>query len=400
LPITLIFSVAFYQDVPMTAQILTAFYLLKRKRWFWPSLFVAFATFIKVTAILFFPAFYLLLFIWQVQNKGWIKSCLACTCSLMIVLGVTWWLGRMIAVHGDNVFYPQVKLEKILKSTKRIVEFNLPVVSRKTELSEIKTNLSVKRSLPTQFKESKPPIIANHPGDLRVKTNYVIYGGIVLWLVLLSGFAGGLHSRLSGTYDTKQRQSPFWLYFVGLSYTVIAAWYLKTAPDARFFLPGLPFILLPFVEKSVRLPLPKIFISIIASLAILQAGYVLQKAYHLRALTPDTKEAIAYLQENPPEGVVFMYPEGNYRYFPQHEWYLGYRLREFWRGDNNYRLKLLGKFNIDAVVVKKYLIAQVDPEITNLGVYPVYFVKEIDQDSRFVKIFENKNYVIYKVEDK
>jgi len=399
LPITLIFSVAFYQDVPMTAQILTAFYLLKRKRWLWATLFVALATFMKVTAVLFFPAFYLLLFIWQVQNKGWIKSCLACFCSLLIVLGVTWWLGRMIAVHGENEFYPQVKLEKFLKNTKRIVESQFPVVSKKTELSKVNTTSSAKPSLSSPSKESKPPIIANHPGDLRVKVNYAVYGGIVLWLVFLGGIAGGVYSRISGTYIDNRRQPTFWLYWVGISYTVIAAWYLRTAPDARFFLPGLPFLLLPFVEKMVRLPVPKIVISIVASLAILQAGYVLQKAYDLRALTPDTKEAIAYLQENPPEGVVFMYPEGNYRYFPQHEWYLGYRLREFWRGDNDYRLELLRKFNIDAIVVKKYLIAQVDPEITNLGVYPYYFVKEIDQDSRFVKIFENNKYIIYRVDD-
>ena len=58
LPMTLIFSVAFYQDVPMTAQILTAFYLLRKNRWLLATLFLCLGLGLKVTAILFFPAFF------------------------------------------------------------------------------------------------------------------------------------------------------------------------------------------------------------------------------------------------------------------------------------------------------------------------------------------------------
>lgn len=104
------------------------------------------------------------------------------------------------------------------------------------------------------------------------------------------------------------------------------------------------------------------------------------------------------MQDNPPAGHIFMYPEGNYRFFPaQHEWYLGYRLRDFWRADNDERLRLLKKFKVSLLVIKKYLIAPVDGHITNLGVYPVEFVEDIAADRRFAKVFENNQVIIYAV---
>jgi hypothetical protein len=172
----------------------------------------------------------------------------------------------------------------------------------------------------------------------------------------------------------------------------------KTSPDARFFLPGLPFLLLPFVEKAAFLPRPKILLSILVSVALLQGSYVLQKSYQLRELPAGMLEGIKYLTANPPEGNIFMYPEGNYRFFPlQHEWYLGYRLREFWRGSNDSRLEILKKYKVGAVVVKKHLIAPVDAAITNLGVYPPEFVNDLRSDARFAKVFENKELLIFLV---
>jgi hypothetical protein len=133
-------------------------------------------------------------------------------------------------------------------------------------------------------------------------------------------------------------------------------------------------------------------------LALLQGGFVLAKTYNLRVITPSIQEGISFLKANPPEGRIFMYPEGNYRFYPaQHEWYLGYHLREFWRADNDTRIRLLKRYNVSTVVIKKHLIAPVDDQITNLGVYPVSFVKEIEVDSRFKKTFSNSQLIMYKV---
>ncbi|MCI5130881.1 MAG: hypothetical protein D3904_05015, partial [Candidatus Electrothrix sp. EH2] len=179
----------------------------------------------------------------------------------------------------------------------------------------------------------------------------------------------------------------------------IAAFFLKSAPDARFFFPGLPFLLLPVAEQAVRLPRPKWIISLLAALALLQGGYVLAKTYKLRQITPELQEAIFWLQEHPPvPAKIFMYPEGNYRLFPvPHEWYMNYHLREFWRADNDLRLEILRRFHIGAIVVKKYLVAPVDKNITNLGVYPDYFVQDLQHDDRFYTVFENKDILILKI---
>ena len=396
LPLTLLFSVAFYQDVPMTAQIVTAFYLLKKGRWLWASLFLALAIGFKVTAALFYPAFFLLLFFWQIKRRGYLRAVVVTICALAIVLGATWGIGRAIVTYGNSYFYPQAQLEKVFKKTRDFIESTLPVLSEKARLQEIPQELSARPAPPQQEKETKPAIIANHPGDLRIKENYLIYGGIVLWLVLAAGGIGQIYSRSRGSSLVCHQQSAIWLYVVGGSYMVIAYWYIRTSPDARFFLPGLPFILLPIVEKAVCLPKPKIMLSVVATLALLQGGYVLQKAYHLRAITPEIREGIEYLENNPPSGRIFMYPEGNYRFFPtQHEWYLGYQLREFWRADNAKRLEMLHHFGVGAIVVKKHLVAQVDEQITNLGVYPPEFVEDLREDSRFTVAFENDRLLIF-----
>ena len=398
LPLSLIFSVAFYQDVPMTAQVLTAFYLLHRGRWFWASLFMSLAIGFKVTAVLFFPAFFLLLFAWQSKRSGWAKGLIATFCALLIVLGVTWQIGRMIVTHGESTFYPQAQLEKIFRKTKEAIESKFPIVSQKTGISDINTEFSARPKKQQKTREKKPVIIANHPGDLRIPANFLIYGGVLLWLVLGAGVVGGVFKCFLYNYGDNNKKSDLWLYFVGLSYTLIAAWYVRTAPDARFFLPALPFLILPFIENVTVLPKPKLLISLITALAILQGGYVLKKTYQLRAITPEIQDGIEFLENHKPSGHIFMYPEGNYRFFPvQHEWYLGYRLRQFWRADNDERIKLLKKFKVSTIVIKKPLIAQVDEQITNLGVYPIFFVKEIEEDSRFQRIFDNNQLVMYRV---
>lgn len=93
-----------------------------------------------------------------------------------------------------------------------------------------------------------------------------------------------------------------------------------------------------------------------------------------------------------------MYPEGNYRIFPaQHTWYLNYKLRELWRGDNDYRLELLRQHSVGAVVVKKHLIGVLDEEMHNLGIYPRFFVKDLQNDPRFELVFENEAVLIFAV---
>jgi len=400
LPLCLIFSVAFYQDVPMTAQVLTAFYLLSRKRWLFSSLFMAFAIGLKVTAVLFYPAFFILLAYFVVKQEGWKRGFVLFVFSLLIVFGLTWSLGKAINIYAEAVFYPQEKLEQVLSQVQSRLSslYSTDQTGKSTNMQAVTQTSSAIKYASIKTNETEPVIIANHPGDLRIKENYLIYGGIILWILICAGCFAYLPWLRKKGLASKIR-STWWLWLVGGSYILLTAIFTKTAPDARFFLPGLPFVLLPIAERIVRLPKPKILITLLTALAILQGGYVLSKTHKLRVVSSGIQAAIEYLAENPPiPARIFMYPEGNYRLFNvQHEWYLGYRLREFWRADNDKRITMLNTFGIGAIVIKKQLISAVNDEITNLGVYPDYFVKELSEDPRFYKLFEDVDIVIYRV---
>lgn len=398
LPLCLIFSVAFYQDVPMTAQVLTAFYLLHLGRWLPASCFMALALAFKVTAVLFYPAFFFFLLFWEWQKGGLLQSAKALLCAALIVLGSTWLIGKAINIYAQAAFYPQEKLEILASVAKNRVAGLLMGGEGQTvaQIVEDKKQDSLQYTK-DKGPETAPVIIANNPGDLRIKENYLVYGGLFLWLLLIAGGVGGLWGRKQK--DAKGSDSAVWLYCVGGSFLLLTAYMTRTAPDARFFLPGLPFLLLPAAEKAVRLPKPKMIIILFASLALLQGSYVLSKAYRLRGISSGITAGIEYLKTHPPaSGIVFMYPEGSYRLFPvRHEWYLGYRLRDFWRGDNDFRIQMLQEFGIGAVVVKKHLVAAVDEAITNLGVYPTGFVNDLLEDSRFTKVFDNEDLWIFQV---
>jgi hypothetical protein len=404
LPMTLIFTVTFYQDVPMAAQVLTSFYFLRKNRWLLSTFFIAFALGIKVNAMLFFPAFFFCLLVWTARRSSIKKTAAIVSCSALLMVLCTWGLGAALKFYAGASFYPVEKFEQVVKKIWPEEEPPRKIVPKPSIAPQVapavkQAETTAAEPAKTKAKvitEQKASIIANHPGDLRITANYFIYGGLMLWLLLLTGIAAAV-LRLLRHQPPAQEQSSCWLWGTGLSYIIIAAAFLASSPDARFFLPGLPFLLLPIAEQTVRLPRPKWLISFLASLALLQGGYVLAKTYKLRQVSPDLLEAIAWLKDNPPQpGKIFMYPEGNYRLFPvPHEWYLKYHLREFWRADNEVRAEVLRKFRIGAVVVKKHLVASVDKDITDLGVYPDYFVKDMRQDSRFPKLFENSEVVIF-----
>ncbi|MFH0785365.1 MAG: hypothetical protein V2B20_25895 [Pseudomonadota bacterium] len=397
LPLCLLFSVAFYQDVPMTAQVLTSFYLLNNRRCFWASCFMALAICLKVTAVLFFPAFFFLVFFWEVKKGGWRQGALAFLCSTLIVLGSTWILGKTINIYAESAFYPQEKLEIVAK----VVKNRLQALFSNTERVPVASIVEKSASDSSQYIRNKSPetvptVIANNPGDLRIKENYLIYGGLMIYLLIGLSLISGLPIVREKLSLSGERED-WWLFGISGSFLLLTAYLVRTAPDARFFLPGLPFILLPLVERVVHLPKPKLLITVAAALALLQGGYVLNKAYHLRVVQPGIVAGIEYLKLHPTEPhTIFMYPEGNYRLFPvPHEWYMGYQLRDFWRGDNDKRLEMLRQYGIGAIVVKKHLIAPVDEQITNLGVYPPQFVVDLRADKRFVKSFENDELVIF-----
>ncbi|MBW1698267.1 MAG: hypothetical protein JRK26_15880, partial [Deltaproteobacteria bacterium] len=425
LPVAVIFSVVFYQDIPMTAQIVTSFYFLYKRRWFLSLFFLCLAVGFKISALLFLPVYLILFAVWNFHGSRKVSAIVRISTACIVILSFTWILGDTIQRGSGIPFYPIVSARKVMNQIKynfsKILEDGNPskrgkkppAMRREIKKNGLpvpkgKKNSRIRLGKNTQNQETglkvtpyEVEIIANHPGDLRIAENYFVYGGAILWLVMLTGIVSIAIRKTKKQSFFASRESSGWIFFVGIFYLVSAAFFLRTAPDARFFLPGILFVILPFVEWTVQLPRPKLIISTIAAIAVLQGGYVFAKVYQLRRVTPEIKEAIGFLQEHPPSPpVIFMYPEGNYRLFPvRHEWYLNYQLREFWRADNDARIQMLHDFGIGAVVIKKHLIAEADPDFINLGIYPSGFVRDLRADPRFKVVFENNGVVIFRVPD-
>ncbi|MCX6995747.1 MAG: glycosyltransferase family 87 protein, partial [Kiritimatiellaeota bacterium] len=394
LPMGLIFSVAFYQDVPMAAQALTAFYLLSRRRFVWSAFFLSLAVAIKVTGAVLIPPYLALLGygLWKsrcataAEGHGWRLGLMGGVCVALVVgaLSVTAWSLQRYAGAG---YYPVAQARSAVA---RIV--------MRARTTPAPATVALRAAASPRENVSHAVIIANHPGDLRRPVNYLVYGGVLLWIVLGLGLSAGLW-RARPTGAGPPAPGGAWLWWVGGVYTVVTAYQLRTAPDARFFLPGLIFLLLPLVERAVRWPRSRTILAMLAAVAIFQGGLVLLKTHRLREVSPALQAAIQFLRTSPPQPhKVFMYPEGNYRLFPApHEWYLGYRLREFWRGSNEDRLTMCHHCGVGALVIKKHLIRPVDEAITDLGCYPDYFVRALAEDKRFEKLFENDAVIIYRV---
>ena len=253
LPVTLMFSMTFYQDVPMTAQAVTAFCLLDRRRWVWATAFLVAALGMKETAVLFIPACLIMLFVQRLAGapdrrrslrvaRALLPAAIACA-LLWVPMKAT---DRMLATLGG--YYPFQQVKSIVEKTVETVAPRAPAANR--------DSVSKAKSRPVSRYEAE--IIANHPGDLRLPANWVVYGGVVLWLVVGLGLARrALDRRQPVPWRTWAADR--WPLWVGLSFLLPSAYLLKTAPDARFFLPALPFMLLPFSESCARLPRPRLW---------------------------------------------------------------------------------------------------------------------------------------------
>jgi hypothetical protein len=389
LPVCLLFSVTFYVDVPMSAQALTAFYLLSRRKNGLATLFMILAIGIKISALLFLPAFFGLMLVWEVQAKRRVWGLLTVALSATLVFAGTWAMGKTFRVHHDVPMFHEMRIRDLVKS--------FTGSNRKKPIGQKKADTGTAEA--QQKRRIKFDTDANRPGNLKVPQNYLIYGGVLLWVMILMWLAAAAYLWRRGPPEKSGEPSGAWLWVTGLSYLFIAAVLLRHAPDARHFLPGIAFVLLPMIEKVVRLPKSKILIALITSLAILQSGYVLARTYQARKVPATIEAAIQFLKKNPPDPPrIFMYPEGNHLLFPvPAEWYFNWHLREFWGADNDGRLQMLHQYYVGAVVIKKDRISQTGREPVSLGAYPVHFVNALKNDPRFERIFENEGVIIYRV---
>ena len=183
------------------------------------------------------------------------------------------------------------------------------------------------------------------------------------------------------------------------SFFSVSAYLTRTAPDARFYLPGVSLLTIAAVPVIMKREWPRMILLLATVVCVMQMGATLAKVHKLRHVSFGMKEGIRVLENASLErSKIFMYPEGNYRLFPyQPVWYLDNRLKDFWRETNEERMVILNACNIGAIVVKKHMVAPIDPEMHNLMVYPPEFVSEIGTDPRIERMFENDAVIIFKV---
>ncbi len=397
-PMTLLFGVTFYQDIPAAAQIVWAFACLVRGRWMWGALFLALALNIKENAVLFLPGYGLsMLWVFRGQWRKLLRSVCVTACVVLLSCGIA-----VAALRSEgHTYFP---LQNLTELTNRVV------VNARSHLAARRAaevpEAARKRQRHGCGKEPRPlslysaGVVANHPGDLRCPKNWLIYGGGILPLALLGSLLAAVLPRKRRTSIPCGTRAGMGVFAcAGVSYLGLTYYMLRTSPDARFFYPGIVLCALPVAASLTRLPFRRVWFPLLCAASLIQSSGVLAKTYSLRRVPKGILETIAYFEENPPTlDRIFMYPEGSYQLFSlEHDWYLGNRLLSFWAADNDARLHVLRNREIGAIVIKKHLIADDERAAHNLGSYPISFVRDIRNDPRFERVLDNDAAEVYRV---
>jgi hypothetical protein len=319
-------------------------------------------------------------------------SALICLLTVFILMTACLWH------YAGEVYYPYQRLLKLMTVVSGH-EFSAPVAPYidSFESGIRKSDSSERVSIAVNENENMQHV--NHPGNLKAPVNWIIYGGGLIYLLMTAGILG-VSIRNKSNPREDNAISWWWFYIAGGSYIALTAIMLRDVPDARFFLPGIYLCLVPFGAMAGRLPAGRMLTILFLAASFVQGAGVLYKTYSLRHVPSGIMAAITYLESHPPEpNRVFMYPEGNYRLFPCiHEWYFNDQLVDvMWQAEPDARFEKFVDWDIGAIVIKKHLIGDLDSALSNLNTYPRSFVESIQADSRYTKVLENNDVIIYKL---
>lgn len=403
-PMVTLFSITFYQGLPMTAQLVTAFCLLVRKRPVQSSLFMALGLLMKENAILFLPwyIFGVLYVVWKSKNTK-VRKVASLLTTATVVLATIVVLELTLFHHTEHHYNPVgnvIQRVTAMQNAKKIATSTAPRTSAASDTAKTATT-----------PHRTPHITFNHPGDVRRSINWLIYPGALFWVMLL--FAAFFVIKKRGQCNSSR--TVWMLSLVGILYSLCANYLLgKERRDFRYFIPAIPFIFIPIVYFAAPILNFKWVARILIILCVLQVGAALAKTYSLRHISPQQQEVITFLKNNKiPGNYIFMYPEGNYRLFPyQHIWYLSLdvkamhqhrngilhnmpTLSEFWQSPPENILQALEKRGIGALVIKKHLIRDLPLDTTNMGIYPLEFTSNLDNYPFLTKKFSNSYADIY-----
>ena len=192
IPSIVLFSVAFYLDVPATAQVVTAFAFLRRRHWLAGAVFLGLGCMMKETILLMAPGYLYCAYRWM--DEGWrlskvrVVRMMASGLIICVFCGIS---AAMLRTHDHD--YHALKLIEQVGQKVGIV-------------SKDKPKASASQKAKADAPKKNPPkraLIAAHPGDLRQPVNWVVYAGVVLWGVLLSAAALAIFPALRKGREVK-----------------------------------------------------------------------------------------------------------------------------------------------------------------------------------------------------
>ncbi len=373
LPAAILFGTAFYQDLPATALIVTAFYLLF-KRLYLPGILLAAATFFfKENSVLMLPGMCFLIFLQErrkpLQCSVWILTSIFLTVTCIIIFDVAvfkYFEGKCHNILVDKVL-------DILRGL-NIIEDTRPPMPAQTE--------------------ALPPIA--YPGDLRIPANWIIYLGGAVWLAAAASVFG-LWREIK---NRKFEQPAFICAFIGLSFLIPSYVIGRNTPDVRYFLPGIPFMIFAVACWLVSFKDYRKLLWVIAIVAIVQSGAVLSKIYELRTLGPDLEQVIKTLSVKKSaydnkKFKIFMYAE-KWRFLPYEPvWSISV---DVWKAKTDRQIyDLLRNNNFAFIGIEKSKIASMVSSNLDIRVYPAKFVDLLANSDLFSKVCENQTYIIYEL---
>ena len=373
LPVIILFGTAFYQDLPVTALIVTAFYLLFKRKYLPGILLAATAFFFKENSVLMFPGVCLVIFL-QERRKPLMCSVWIMTAIFIVLAGIIIFDVAVFKYFGGKCHNILVeKMLDILRSLQVIADTRPP--------------------LPPETDASGP--IA-YPGDLRIPANWVIYLGGAVWLAAAAAVYGLWH----GIKERKLEQASFICAAIGLSYLIPAYVIGRATPDIRYFLPGIPFLIFALSYWLVSFKDYRKLLLVMAAVGIVQSGAVFSKIYELRTLGPDLEQVIQSLNSRKStcdnkKFKIFMYAE-KWRFLPYEPvWNIS---AEVWKAKTDRQIyDLLQNNNFEFVGIEKSKIASPVSSSADVRLYPAKFVSSLANSGLFNKICENKTYIIYEL---
>lgn len=372
LPVALLFGTAFYQDLPATALVVTAFYLLFKRRYL-PGILLAGATFLfKENSVLMLPGACLLIFL-QERRKP-------LNCSIWILTAIFLTTVCVLIFDAAVFKYFDGKCHSLLVD----------------KLLDILRGLNfIEDTRPPAPPAGETPPIA-YPGDLRIPANWIIYPGGAVWLAAAAALSGLWREIKARKFD----QPAFICAFIGLSYLAPAYVIGRHTPDIRYFLPGIPFLIFAISYWLASFKDYRKLLPLLALAALVQSGAVFFKICELRTLGPELEQVIKTLNAQKhtydnKKFKIFMYAE-KWRFLPYEPvWSISV---EAWKAKTDRQLyELLRRNNFAFIGIEKSKIASPVSSAADVRLYPAKFVDMLANSDLFSKICDNQTYLIYEL---